>query len=73
MTSTGNSWPVRVTAWSCTGRPRMVVQAELGDLPTAKAALGTVMALLDGLEQEDDGAAEPDAPRPASRNRKKPA
>ena len=51
-------------------RLKMLFQGELGDLPTAKAALGTVMALLDGLEEEDVPA-EPEAPRPASRSRKK--
>jgi transcriptional regulator with XRE-family HTH domain len=53
-------------------RLKMLFQAELGDLPTAKAALGTVMALLDGLGEEDVPV-EPDEPRPASRSRRKPA
>jgi transcriptional regulator with XRE-family HTH domain len=52
-------------------RLRLMFQAEIGDLPTAKAALNKVMSLLESLEQEDS----PPKPEPAPRQRggKKPA
>ncbi len=53
-------------------RLRLLFQTELGDLPTAKAALSTVMSILDKLD-EDDRPAEPDTARPASPSKKKPA
>lgn len=53
-------------------RLRLLFQTGLGDLPTAKAALRNVMAILDKLD-EDDHPAEPDTERPASRSKKKPA
>jgi hypothetical protein len=53
-------------------RLRLLVQEQLGDLPSAKAALSSVMSILDRLE-EDDGPVEPDEPRQATRSKKKPA
>ena len=50
-------------------RLRLLFQTELGDLPTAKAALNTVMSLLDKLDEDD----RPDAAHPPSRSKKKPA
>jgi hypothetical protein len=53
-------------------RRRLLFQTELGDLPTAKAALNTVMSLLESLEEENS----PSKPETASggqRGRKKPA
>lgn len=46
-------------------RLRLLFQTELGDVPTAKAALSTVMSILDRLE-EDDGPVEPEEPRLAA-------
>lgn len=53
-------------------RLRLLFQTELGDLPTAKAALSTVMSLLDKLD-EDDRPAGPDTARSRTRSKKKPA
>jgi hypothetical protein len=53
-------------------RLRLLFQSELGDLPTAKAALSTVMSILDKLD-EDDRPAELDTARPASPGNRKPA
>ena len=53
-------------------RLRLLFQTELGDVPTAKAALTTVMSILDRLE-EDDGPVAPEEPRRAAPNKKKPA
>jgi len=51
-------------------RLRLLVQEQLGDLPSAKAALSSVMSILDRLE-EDDGPVEPDEPRRATQSKKK--
>lgn len=53
-------------------RLRLLFQTELGDVPTAKAALSTVMSILDRLN-EGDGAVEPEEPLRAAPNKKKPA
>lgn len=53
-------------------RLRLLFQTELGDVPTAKAALSTVMSILDRLD-EDDGPVEPEEPRRAGPSKKKPA
>jgi hypothetical protein len=52
-------------------RLRLLFQTELGDLPTAKAALSTVMSILDKLDEDEEGPAELEAARPASRSKKK--
>ena len=51
-------------------RLRLLFQTELGDVPAAKAALNTVMSILDRLN-EDDGPVE--EPRRAGPSKKKPA
>jgi transcriptional regulator with XRE-family HTH domain len=53
-------------------RLRLLFQTELGDLPTAKAALNRVMSLLDSLEHEDTPS-EPGPAPPAPRGARKPA
>jgi len=53
-------------------RLRLLFQTELGDVPAAKAALNTVMSILDRLD-EDGVPVEPGEPRRAAPNKKKPA